>query len=105
MAQGSSNESIAAALDITPDTIKAHLKAIFSKIGTDSRLALARFVHTVTLFSHMPPLWKLPMETWAHRRDRSTNQLDSTCKGRDKDRVLATFQYLTLGCKHSPYPR
>lgn len=64
VAQGNSNETIATALDISLDTVKAHLKAIFSKIGTDSRLALARLVHTVPPFSHMPPLWKLPMETW-----------------------------------------
>jgi DNA-binding CsgD family transcriptional regulator len=64
VAQGNSNEAIAAALNISLDTVKAHLKTIFSKIGTDSRLALARLVHTVPPFSHMPPLWKLPMETW-----------------------------------------
>jgi DNA-binding CsgD family transcriptional regulator len=64
VAQGNSNEAIATAMDISLDTVKAHLKAIFSKIGTDSRLALARLVHTVPPFSHMPPLWKLPLETW-----------------------------------------
>ncbi|VVE02834.1 LuxR family transcriptional regulator [Pandoraea communis] len=64
VAQGNSNEAIAAAMNISPDTVKAHLKAIFSKIGTDSRLALAKLVHTVPPFSQMPPLWKLPLETW-----------------------------------------
>jgi Response regulator containing a CheY-like receiver domain and an HTH DNA-binding domain len=64
VAQGNSNEAIATAMDISLDTVKAHLKAIFSKIGTDSRLALAKLVHTVPPFSQMPPLWKLPMETW-----------------------------------------
>ena len=64
LAQGNSNEAIATAMSVSPDTVKAHLKAIFSKIGTDSRLALAKLVHTVPPFSQMPPLWKLPMETW-----------------------------------------
>jgi DNA-binding CsgD family transcriptional regulator len=64
LAQGKSNEAIAAAMNVSLDTVKAHLKAIFSKIGTDSRLALARLVHTVPPFSQMPPLWKLPIETW-----------------------------------------
>lgn len=64
LAQGKSNEAIAAAMNISLDTVKAHLKAIFGKIGTDSRVALARLVHTVPPFSQMPPLWKLPLETW-----------------------------------------
>ncbi|WP_454732884.1 MULTISPECIES: helix-turn-helix transcriptional regulator [Cupriavidus] len=64
LAQGKSNEAIAAAMNVGLDTVKAHLKAIFSKIGTDSRLALARLVHTVPPFSQMPPLWKLPTESW-----------------------------------------
>jgi DNA-binding CsgD family transcriptional regulator len=65
LAQGKSNEAIAAAMNVSLDTVKAHLKAIFSKIGTDNRLALARLVHTVPPFSQMPPLWKLPMDTWS----------------------------------------
>ncbi|VVE13729.1 LuxR family transcriptional regulator [Pandoraea horticolens] len=64
VAQGNSNEAIATVMNISLDTVKAHLKAIFSKIGTDSRLALAKLVHTVPPFSQMPPLWKLPLETW-----------------------------------------
>jgi len=64
VAEGRSNEAIAGAMSVSQDTVKAHLKAIFSKIGTDSRLALAKLVHTVPPFSQMPPLWKLPLETW-----------------------------------------
>jgi DNA-binding CsgD family transcriptional regulator len=64
LAQGKSNEAIATAMNVSLDTVKAHLKAIFSKIGTDSRLALAKLVHTVPPFSQMPPLWKLPIESW-----------------------------------------
>ncbi|HVE11413.1 MAG TPA: helix-turn-helix transcriptional regulator [Paraburkholderia sp.] len=67
LAQGKSNEAIADAMCVSLDTVKAHLKAIFSKIGTDSRLALARLVHTAPPFSQMPPLWKLPLETWGTR--------------------------------------
>ena len=47
IAEGNSNEAIANAMNVSLDTVKAHLKAIFSKIGTDSRLALAKLVHTV----------------------------------------------------------
>jgi DNA-binding CsgD family transcriptional regulator len=65
LAQGKSNDAIAAAMNISLDTVKAHLKAIFVKIGTDSRLALAALAHTVPPFSHMPPLWKLPLATWS----------------------------------------
>jgi DNA-binding CsgD family transcriptional regulator len=65
VAQGNSNEAIATAMNISLDTVKAHLKAIFSKIGTDSRLALAKLVHTVPPFSQMAPLWKLPLDTWS----------------------------------------
>jgi DNA-binding CsgD family transcriptional regulator len=64
LAQGKSNEAIAAAMYVSLDTVKSHLKAIFGKIGTDSRLALARLVDTVPPFSQMPPLWKLPLQTW-----------------------------------------
>ena len=52
-------DRIAAALGVSLDTVKAHLKAIFGKIGTDSRLAVAALAHTVQPFSQMPPLWKL----------------------------------------------
>lgn len=67
LAQGKSNEAIAAAMNVSLDTVKAHLKAIFNKIGTNSRLALARLVHTVPPFSQMPPLWTLPVHTWETR--------------------------------------
>jgi DNA-binding CsgD family transcriptional regulator len=67
LAQGKSNEAIAEAMNVSLDTVKAHLKTIFSKIGTDSRLALAKLVHTTPPFSQMPPLWKLPLETWGTR--------------------------------------
>lgn len=65
LALGMSNEKIAAALKVSLDTVKAHLKAIFSKIGTDSRLAVAAIAHTVPPFSQMPPLWKLNVSAWS----------------------------------------
>lgn len=64
LAQGKSNEAIAMAMGISLDTVKAHLKSIFGKIGTDSRAALVALAHTVPPFSQMPPLWKLPVQAW-----------------------------------------
>lgn len=65
LALGLSNDRIAAELGVSLDTVKAHLKAIFGKIGTDSRLAVAAIAHTVQPFSQMPPLWKLGTGAWS----------------------------------------
>ena len=43
MALGNPNKRIASALDVTVDTIKAHLKAVLSKLGASDR------THAVTL--------------------------------------------------------
>lgn len=43
---GSSNKEIARALDITERTVKAHLSAIFSKLGVRDRLHLALFMRS-----------------------------------------------------------
>lgn len=42
--QGASNKHIARALDISDSTVKAHLTAIFEKLGTSDRLQLALYV-------------------------------------------------------------
>lgn len=46
-AQGDSNQAIAEALDITERTVKAHLSAVFEKIGVSDRLQLALRVHGI----------------------------------------------------------
>lgn len=65
LAQGLSNEAIAETLSVSLDTVKAHLKAVFSKIGTDSRLTVAAIAHTTPPFAQMPPLWKLDVAAWS----------------------------------------
>lgn len=64
LARGLSNEAIAAALGVSLDTVKAHLKAVFGKIGTDSRLALAAIAYTAPPFAQLPPLWQLQTSAW-----------------------------------------
>lgn len=44
VAGGASNKHIARALDISDRTVKAHLTAIFEKLGTSDRLQLALYV-------------------------------------------------------------
>jgi DNA-binding CsgD family transcriptional regulator len=65
LTQGKSNAAIAAAMEVSPDTVKAHLKAVFGKVGTHSRLALASLAHATPPFASLPPLWRLSQETWA----------------------------------------
>lgn len=65
IAQGKSNEDIAAILSVGIDTVKAHVKAIHAKIGAESRLTTAIIAHTVPPFSQLPPLWKLGTDAWA----------------------------------------
>lgn len=47
VAQGHSNKSIANSLGITERTVRAHVSAIFEKLGVNDRLALALKVHGV----------------------------------------------------------
>jgi len=44
---GHSNQAIAEALDITERTVRAHLSAVFQKIGVNDRLQLALKVHGI----------------------------------------------------------
>ena len=44
VASGASNKLIARQLDITDRTVKAHLSAIFQKLGVSDRLQLALYV-------------------------------------------------------------
>lgn len=64
LAQGKSNEDIAAILDVGIDTVKAHVKALYTRIGADGRLATAIIAHTAPPFSQLPPLWKLSRTAW-----------------------------------------
>ncbi|EWM44510.1 bacterial regulatory s, luxR family protein [Bordetella holmesii 70147] len=45
---GQSNAQIAEQLGITERTVKAHLSAVFEKVGVADRLQLALLVHGVT---------------------------------------------------------
>jgi len=47
VSQGESNSRIAATLGITERTVKAHLTAIFGKLGIEDRLQLALLVHGI----------------------------------------------------------
>ncbi|MFC4274376.1 helix-turn-helix transcriptional regulator [Achromobacter aloeverae] len=47
-AVGDSNQEIAAALGITERTVKAHLSAVFEKLGVSDRLQLALRVHGIS---------------------------------------------------------
>lgn len=67
LAEGKSNEDIAAILDVGIDTVKAHVKALYSKLGADGRLAVAVIAHTIPPFAQLPPLWKLTSEAWGAR--------------------------------------
>ncbi len=68
IAQGKSNEDIAAILDVGVDTVKAHVKAIHAKIGAAGRLAIAVIAYTVPPFARMPPLWRIGEDVWGGRR-------------------------------------
>ncbi len=67
LAEGKSNEDIAAIIDVGIDTVKAHVKALYSKLGADGRLAVAVIAHTIPPFGRLPPLWKLTSEAWGAR--------------------------------------
>nr|WP_245003923.1 helix-turn-helix transcriptional regulator [Bradyrhizobium liaoningense] len=67
IAQGKSNEEIANALGVGLDAIKAHIKAINSKVDSDSRRAAIVIAHTAPPFADMPPLWKLDLKSWSGR--------------------------------------
>ena len=43
LARGQSNKSIARALDISPDTVKLHVRHILGKLGLSSRVEAAVF--------------------------------------------------------------
>ena len=45
---GDSNQEIATALGITERTVKAHLSAVFEKLGVSDRLQLALRVHGIS---------------------------------------------------------
>ena len=65
--QGKSNEDIATILDVGIDTVKAHVKALYSRIGAEGRLAAAVIAHTTPPFSELPPLWKLTSSAWGRQ--------------------------------------
>jgi ATP/maltotriose-dependent transcriptional regulator MalT len=38
IASGQSNKRIASALEVSPETVKSHIKSIFAKLGVDNRM-------------------------------------------------------------------
>lgn len=71
LARGKANEDIADILGLGIDTVKAHVKALYRKIGSESRLAAAVVAHTALPFSDMPPLWTLEPEAWGNFSSRT----------------------------------
>jgi DNA-binding CsgD family transcriptional regulator len=69
IASGKSNEEIAIILGTGIDAVKAHIKAIYGKIDSDNRRAMAAIAHTAPPFAKLPPLWKLDLAAWNGRRD------------------------------------
>jgi DNA-binding NarL/FixJ family response regulator len=65
IAQGKSNDEIAGILDVGVDAIKAHVKAINTKIDSDSRRAAIVIAHTAPPFADLPPVWKLDLDAWS----------------------------------------
>lgn len=59
LAQGKSNEDIAAILGVSVDTVKVHARVIYDKVGAGGRHGVAAIAHTVPPFSQWPPLWTL----------------------------------------------
>jgi DNA-binding CsgD family transcriptional regulator len=72
IAQGKSNEEIAEILGTGIDAIKAHVKAIYGKIDSDSRRAAVVIAHTTPPFADLPPLWKLDPDAWGGQAELST---------------------------------
>lgn len=65
LAAGKSNEAIARALNISLDTVKSHLRAVYAKLGVDDRLGAGLAIHRRPPFERMPPMWSLPGSHWA----------------------------------------
>jgi DNA-binding CsgD family transcriptional regulator len=65
IAQGKSNDDISTILDVGIDTVKAHVKATYDKLGAEGRHTAAVIAHTIEPFAFMPPLWKLEAGAWA----------------------------------------
>ncbi|MDQ0139614.1 helix-turn-helix transcriptional regulator [Cupriavidus necator] len=59
LAQGKSNEDIAAILGVSVDTVKVHARVIYDKIGAEGRHGVVAIAHTVPPFAQWPPLWTL----------------------------------------------
>lgn len=51
VAHGASNREIAEALDITERTVKAHLSAIFEKLGVRDRVQLALAMNNIPTYT------------------------------------------------------
>ncbi|WP_022980672.1 LuxR C-terminal-related transcriptional regulator [Ideonella sp. B508-1] len=54
VAEGASNKQIAKSLGVAPDTVKYHLKGVFSKLSVDSRTQAAALAHQLQLGDPCP---------------------------------------------------
>jgi DNA-binding CsgD family transcriptional regulator len=59
IASGKSNENIASILEVGIETVKAHAKAAYDKMGADGRHQATSIAHTVKPFAQLPALWTL----------------------------------------------
>ncbi|MBP0631543.1 MULTISPECIES: LuxR family transcriptional regulator [unclassified Cupriavidus] len=59
LAQGKSNEDIAAILGVSVETVKVHARVIYDKTGVEGRHAVSAIAHTVPPVAQLPPLWTL----------------------------------------------
>lgn len=65
IADGRSNEEIAAMLGLSIETVRAHAKQVYEKIGANGRHLATVIAHTAAPFTRWPPLWTLDIDTWA----------------------------------------
>jgi len=67
LVESHSNEAIAQAMNISIETVKTHVRALYDKLDVEDRLAAAVAILQRPLFSVLPPLWSLPGSYWGPR--------------------------------------
>jgi len=51
----------------TSSASPCHVKAVYGKIDSGSRRAMAAIARTTPPFARLPPLWKLDLDAWNGR--------------------------------------